>query len=205
VDSEAIQAQKQEAKARAGSRANAALRRRQRPPAGDEDLHDDLNMRVALDNDSSHIAIEARGIDLTEDATEWRRYTNLSAPDPLPGYRQRWIRVRLTHKNDPTNVYRKFREGWRPRPASSVPEGYSLPTIQLGQFGECIGVEDMILCQMPEKVFQQMRKHYQDRKRKQTDSTEVELDALSRTHGVKIYRRKVTRAGRRPPLSVADD
>jgi hypothetical protein len=86
---------------------------------------------------------------------------------------------------------------------TTLPDGHSLPTVQLGQFGECIGVEDMVLCQMPDKVFQQMRKYYKGKQQAQTASTERELESLSVKHQVPIYRTKVTKMGRAP--GVASD
>lgn len=85
----------------------------------------------------------------------WKRPSDLEAPPERKGYRQRWIRTAVGNNPDARHWSKKQREGWRPRPADSVPGGFSPPTIQHGQFGNVIGVEDMILCEMPiEKVRQ---------------------------------------------------
>lgn len=196
---------KEAQKARRATKANRAkprARSRQRPA---ETLHDDENKRLAQDNSSHSIEIDLHSIDLTEEATEWRRYSNLSAPDERPGYHQRWIRARLLQKNDPTNVQRSFREGWRPRRPDTVPDGHLLPTIQLAQFGEVIGVEDMILCEMPDRPYEQRRQFYLRKRRSQTASTEQTLDDLGERHAVPIYKRNVQTMGRRVPDVAADD
>jgi hypothetical protein len=70
-----------------------------------------------------------------EEELEWKRPSTLEAPPPRPGYVQRWIRTSIGASNDPQNVSKRFREGWRPRPADTVPRGYTPPTIMHGQYG----------------------------------------------------------------------
>lgn len=102
-----------------------------------------------------------------EEAKPWVRPTSLDAPPARPGFVQRWIRVGMNGKDDPTNTARKFREGWKPRPASSAPASYHSPTIQHGKWAGCIGVEGMLLCEMPEKLVSKRTAHYKS----QTDAT----------------------------------
>jgi hypothetical protein len=200
-DSAALREEVEEVRARPAAQAAAQSRRRQRPA---ESLHDDENKRLNEDRNSEVLNIELHGIDLTTDATEYRRYSKLDAPDPMPGYVQRWIRVRLGGKNDPTNAYRQFQEGWRPRPIGSVSGGHLLPTIQLGQFGECIGVGDSILCQRPRKIDNQARDEARARRKSQTASTETALDSLGDQHGVPVFKRKVTTVGIAPRVAADD-
>lgn len=82
----------------------------------------------------------------------WEHAASLAAPEPRPGFAQRWIRVASRGVDDATNTARKFREGWRPRLAETVPGGFQLPTISHGHWAGCIGVEGMILCEMPLKL-----------------------------------------------------
>lgn len=205
-ESEALRDAAREARQAPQHRAAKARSRRTRPSSS-ESLHEDDNKRLHQDNSSEAIAIDLHGIDLTQDATEWRRYSKMDAPDPLPGYAQRWVRARLAGKNDPTNVYKRVREGWRPRTPESVPEaGHLLPTIQLGQFGECIGVEDSILMQIPLKLYEQMRAHYRGRKAKQTAATENALLELGEQNSIPIHRgsRRVTTVGKAPRIAADD-
>lgn len=83
------------------------------------------------------------------DSTPWVQGGSLVAPPPRPGYVQRWIRVSTKGKEDPTNVTRKFREGWKPRPADTLPAEYQEAKISQGRFAGFIGVEGMMLCELP--------------------------------------------------------
>lgn len=115
-----------------------------------------------------------------EAAKPWIRPSSLEAPECRPGFAQRWIRVGLRGKDDPTNTSRKFREGWRPRPASSVPASYHAPTISQGKWAGCIGVEGSILCEMPLKIRDKRNAHYAAKTQLVTDAIASELQKQSR-------------------------
>jgi hypothetical protein len=70
-------------------------------------------------------------------------------PPARAGMDQRWIRTELGGKFDPTNWARKQREGWKARPADSVPKDFPVPRIDQGKLAGCIGIEGMILCERP--------------------------------------------------------
>jgi len=112
--------------------------------------------------------------------TNWNRASDLEAPPPRPGFVQRWIRTATSKGNDPRNANKKFREGWRPRKASTVPGGFQAPTIAHGQFGEVIGVEEMILCEMPIKLSLQRQAFYEGKTAKQTEAIEKDLHRVER-------------------------
>src|SRR3990167_1280939 len=86
-----------------------------------------------------------------EEDNPWIRPASLEAPPARPGMRQRWVRVGTMGKDDPVNSMRKFREGWKPRPVESVPKNFYYPKIASGAHAGFIGVEGMLLCEMPEK------------------------------------------------------
>lgn len=115
-----------------------------------------------------------------EEAKPWTRPTSLEAPPARKGFVQRWIRVGIGAKDDPTNTARKFREGWKPRPAASVPASYHSPTIQHGKWAGCIGVEGMLLCEMPESIKAKRDKHYLEKTDKVTNGIEADLQKHSR-------------------------
>lgn len=79
-----------------------------------------------------------------ESEKPWVRPSSLAAPPARPGFVQRWIRVGVKGEDDPTNVAHKMREGWKPRPAESVPASFTVPTIQQGRWAGCIGVGEMV-------------------------------------------------------------
>ncbi len=110
----------------------------------------------------------------------WVRPTSLEAPPARKGFVQRWIRVGSMGQDDPTNTARKFREGWKPRPASSIPASWHSPTIAHGKWAGCIGVEGMLLCEMPEKLVKKRNDHYRQKTDLTTSSIESELQKHSR-------------------------
>lgn len=111
--------------------------------------------------------------------TPWTHAASLDAPPPRPGFVQRWIRVTLEGDDDPTNVSRKFRDGWRPRLASTVPPGSTPPSISSGRFAGCIGVEGMLLCERPEKMAAKHAAAINEKTRRITEGIEAELQAQS--------------------------
>lgn len=137
-----------------------------------------------------------------EEAKPWVRPTSLDAPPPRQGFVQRWIRVGLQGQDDPTNTARKFREGWKPRPASSVPASFHSPTIQHGKWAGCIGVEGMLLCEMPESMVEKRRKHYQGKTDHATQAIAEELQKQSRP-GMPITQERSSKVVRN--VSVMDD
>lgn len=119
--------------------------------------------------------------DYKEEVKPWVRPTSLEAPPARTGFSQRWIRVGSFGNDDPTNVSRKFREGWRPRLASTVPPSYTVPTIAHGKWAGCIGVEGMLLCEMPTKMKEKRDKHFSELTRTITEGMEADLQAQSHT------------------------
>lgn len=115
-----------------------------------------------------------------EEELDWRRPSMLEAPPPRPGYVQRWIRTSIGASQDAKNVSQRFREGWKPRSADSVPRGYTPPTITHGKFGEVIGVEGNILCEMPIKMARQREAFYERKTNQQTQAIEMDVHKVER-------------------------
>jgi hypothetical protein len=115
-----------------------------------------------------------------EEELEWKRPSNLEAPPPRPGFVQRWIRTAIGASNDPQNASKRFREGWKPRAANTVPRGYTPPTIMHGNFGEVIGVEGNILCEMPASMARQREAFYSRKTRQQTEAIERDVHKVER-------------------------
>lgn len=111
----------------------------------------------------------------------WVRPTSLEAPPARPGFEQRWIRVNTRGEEDTTNASRKFREGWRPRPAETVPASYSAPTIAHGKWAGCVGVEGMLLCEMPRKLHDKKKAAVRAQTDNITNALEVDLQKQSNT------------------------
>lgn len=138
----------------------------------------------------------------SEENRPWVRPSSLEAPDPRPGFAQRWIRVGSMGKDDPTNTARKFREGWRPRPASSLPVNYHAPTISSGKWAGTIGVEGMILCEMPTKMRDKRNAHYAAKTNQVTNAIATELQNQSRP-GMPITQERSSKVVRN--VKIAED
>ena len=137
--------------------------------------------------------------------TAWKPPSLLDAPDPRPGMVQRWIATSIQGRETPDNVYKRMRAGWNPRSADTVKD-QRFPTINHGQWAGSIGVEGLILCEMPEEKFKAMKDYYRGRAEEQNESIPGELDAMARTGGIPIQqdRRSSSSSGR--DISVmADD
>ena len=136
--------------------------------------------------------------------TAWKPPSLLDAPEPRPGMVQRWVATSIQGRDTPDNVYKRMRAGWNPRPADSVKDK-RYPTINHGQWAGSIGVEGMLLCEMPEGTHKQMKDYYHGKTQEQNESIPGELDALQRNSGLPIFqeRRSTTSQGR--DVSVMDD
>jgi hypothetical protein len=109
----------------------------------------------------------------------WKPPSLLDSPEPRPGMTQRWIATSIQGKDTPDNVYKRMREGWNPRPAETVKDKL-FPTINHGQWAGSIGIEGMLLCEMPIETHKQMKAYYQNRNSEQNESISSDLDALGR-------------------------
>jgi hypothetical protein len=60
----------------------------------------------------------------------------------------------------PTNVAKRLREGWAPRDVKTIKDGQHFPTIEHGKFAGHIGIEGMVLCEMPQEMLDQRNDYY---------------------------------------------
>lgn len=135
---------------------------------------------VAHDENTDRETDEIYRTEGDNEVTEWRRHSALDAPPARPGYVQRFIRVRLGTHRDMARYVAATREGWRPVKASSVADR-SLPTTQLDNGTEVIGVEDLILCELPEKLWLERQAYYQ----KKLDAQNLAIERQLREVGAK--------------------
>jgi len=123
---------------------------------------------------------KSMGFDVPSAEADWSRPSELEAPKPRAGFTQRWIRVRLGTDEDARNSMRKFREGWLPRQLDTVPDGYSPPTFSHSRLGNVIGVEDLILCEMPIRKALQRNAFYRAKRDRMIEGIENDLRNVSR-------------------------
>ena len=126
-------------------------------------------------------ALASYGVSADAHDSEWHRPTELEAPPPRPGFTQRWIRIRNGSEEDVSNSSRKFREGWLPRSADSVPAEFLPPTITHARLGNLIGVADLILCEMPIRKAEQRNAFWQAKTDRMVQGIEEDLRNVS--HG----------------------
>src|SRR5690606_13057980 len=93
-------------------KANTA--KRKRTPAhkrthyvGNEDVH--------VTNQSARQVDKRDEIDRDSELPQsWKRPSQLDAPAPRPGYKQRWVRYRNGNHEDADNLEKMLDQGWRP-------------------------------------------------------------------------------------------
>jgi hypothetical protein len=140
-----------------------------------------------------------------EDETRapWDDANLLEAPPAREGYRQRWVGTSILGDDIPQQVARRMRQGWVPRPADTVSDSFHAPTIGHGQFEGCIGVEGMVLCELPEERALAREEHFQGLTDNQTEFVDRALK-----DGVKSGHARVTKtrdAGFNRGQKVAED
>ena len=134
----------------------------------------------------------------------WKPPSLLDSPEPRPGMTQRWIATSIQGKDTPDNVYKRMREGWNPRPAETVKDKL-FPTINHGQWAGSIGIEGMLLCEMPLETHKQMKAYYNNRNSEQNESVSGDLDALGRKNGQSIYQNRKSSSSRGRDYSAMED
>ena len=92
--------------------------------------------------------------------SNWRPSNLLEAPEARPGMAQRWVATMVLGQETPTNVAKRLREGWVPRDPKTVKEIQHFPTIEHGRFAGHIGIEGMVLCEMPKEMVKQRNEYY---------------------------------------------
>lgn len=143
----------------------------------DQRVHQASQEHVIHDENTDRGADDLYRTEGDNEVSEWRRHSSLDAPPARPGYVQRFIRVRLGTTRDAANWQKKFREGWRPVKVSDVTDR-SLPTT-FHEGAQVIGVEDLLLCEMPERVFMQRQKYFQTKLDNQNAAIERQLREAS--------------------------
>jgi len=145
----------------------------------------------------------SRELDARDDSS-WKPPSLLDAPPARPGMVQRWIATSILGKETPDNVYKRKRAGWEPRPADTIGD-FAVPTLNHGQWDGCIGVEGMILCEMPENRFKKMKAYYNDKEKEQNMSLGSDLRMAEKAGGIPIQETRKSSVSHGRDLSVMDD
>jgi len=112
-----------------------------------------------------------------QNATPWVRASNLDAPDPRDGMIQRWVRRSLKGADDPKNLNRAWREGWRPRDPATLDEEWNIYATFAEKTDGMIVVDDLILMEIPSEVIEQRKAASDEATRLQMVGVEHDLES----------------------------
>jgi hypothetical protein len=118
---------------------------------------------------------------------------------------QRWVRHLIRGDADPRNVSMRTREGWRPRPADTVPEDWKAALGLAANDKGVLIVDDLMLCEIPADVYKQRKSYYDEQTSLQAQAVQEELNRSQvRGHPIhKSFESSVSHPARR--VRVADD
>lgn len=153
---------------------------------------------------------ETSEYDATHDleAAAWIRPSSLDAPEAREGMTQRWVRKSLFGADDPKNLNRSWREGWRPRSPDTLPEDWRIYATFADKNDGMIVVDDLILMEIDSKVLAAKKRAIAAATQAQMASVEHDLESAQiKGHPiVKEHKTSVTHPGIRvQPAGVADD
>lgn len=96
----------------------------------------------------------------------WAPASALPTPNPLPGYRYRWIRSSMMGSADPMNMSARAREGW------DTVDPKEQPKLKMFANDGLIEVGGLILCKMPEEVAEARSRYYNNQTNRQMESVD---------------------------------
>lgn len=142
---------------------------------------------------------------------------SLKAPEPRPGFVQRWIAdgfgmAEESRVREHQRYLNKMRQGWSPRDPSTVSEAERRLYLssKSGSPDDLIRVAGLVLCEMPVHVAKQRLDALMDVNRRQKEtlpqSTEQLRQGMRGTRGVgelEVVNESATYTGR-PPATMAD-
>jgi hypothetical protein len=146
-------------------------KRRDKTHAVENDVHSGNNTERQLDSRSE--------VERDSDAPiAWRRASQLSAPDPRPGFSQKWVRFKAGNEEDTDNLDRYLEEGWLPRSAENVRKGHELTANAHGKFSKFIVKRGLILMEIGEAQVAQRNRYYQKRADRMTEGVDQDMFKL---------------------------
>ena len=134
----------------------------------------------------------------------WKPPAMLDAPPAREGFRQRWVATSILGEPVPHHTARRFREGWTPRPKDTIPQDFPVPTIAHGDHKGFIGVEGMILCEMPEERVESRRRYFKQKTGDLNTYVENQLNKVEKAGGLTIEK-DIESSYSRGPGRVAND
>ena len=115
--------------------------------------------------------LDTRKMAPTRRPEAWRPPETLPKPDDRPGWRHRWVRVRINGQEDPSNISSKLREGYEPCKAEEYPEMMMHASTE-GRFKGNIEVGGLLLCRTPVEFMEQRADYYAQQNKAQIESVD---------------------------------
>jgi hypothetical protein len=143
-----------------------------------------------------------------QEAASWVRPSSLDAPPARDGMTQRWVRKSLRGADDPKNLNRSWREGWRPRDPSTLSEDWRIYASFADKDNGMIVVDDLVLMEIDSRVLEKRKAAIRATTDAQLRSVEHDLEStqIAGHPIVKEHKTSVTHPGIRvQPAGVADD
>jgi len=138
-----------------------------------------------------------------ESNTAWIRPSSLDAPPAREGMTQRWVRQSVRGADDPKNLNRSWREGWRPRAPESLPEEWRIYANFADKENGMIVVDDLILMEIDSKILEKRKVATKRATKLQMASVDHDLES-SQIAGHPIVKEHKTSVSH-PGIRVADD
>lgn len=154
-----------------------------------EELEKQMNSRKTREVEETHPTRE----DETRASDDWTPPALLDAPPPREGMVQRWVTTSILGEEVPHHTMKRFREGWQPRPADTVPKDFPIPTIQHGQFEGFIGVEGSLLCEIPEERVAARTKYFKKKTGELSQFADQGLEQTAAKGGIPIDKEVTTK------------
>jgi hypothetical protein len=130
-----------------------------------------LNWRTAMVDNRTAREVENR--DTTKRKAAWTPPQLLPEPNPIPGWKFKYVRIAVMGQNDPTNTSAKFREGWEPVKAADHPEIMHMADRNSNSaFKDNIEIGGLLLCKAPEEMVRQRSEHFAKMNQAQMDGVD---------------------------------
>lgn len=105
----------------------------------------------------------------------WKPAEILPEPNRQEGWEYKWIRKSIMGVADPTNMSKSMREGWEPCRAEDHPE-MMLAVDNDAKNSGLIEVGGLVLCKIPQEMFDQRQQYYMDQAQGQMQSVDAQVD-----------------------------
>lgn len=149
-------------------RKKATPRHKTRHAVENEDVHSGNSTARQVDS-RSEVDRES------EQPRAWTRSSQLAAPTPRSGMKQKWVRFKAGREEDTDNLDRYLEEGWSPRKAESVRKGHELTSNSQGKYAQYIVKRGLILMEIPEHMAAQRNRAYQRKADRMTEGIDQDM------------------------------